>query len=95
MAVAGQRSRAVRSMSARAELGTLVSRAMRPGSVGRGRLRSGSSRPSGSSSCRTRSNRRSTLLRLGRRSSTCTVRLARAAQKFSLPTTSTPSPSLG
>ena len=38
-AVAGQRSALVRSMSAKAELGQLVSRAMRLGNAGRGRLR--------------------------------------------------------
>ena len=93
--VLGQRSAAVRSMSARAELGTLVSRAIAAGKGGRLRLRSADRSPSGSRTWRTRSNWRSTVLRLGRRSSTCTARVARAAQKFSLPTTTTPSPSAG
>jgi hypothetical protein len=91
----GQRSAAVRSRSARAELGTLVSTAMRWGVSGRGRRLLGSMTPSAVSTLRTCSNRRSTLLRLGRRSSTCTHRLARVAQKLSLPTTTTPSPSAG
>ena len=92
---AGQRSAAVRSMSARAELGTLVSRAIRWGTAGKGRLSRGSSRPSSLKSSRTRSNWRSTPLRLGRTSSTWTQRVARLAQKLSLPTTTTPSPSAG
>ena len=95
MRAEGQRSWAVRSMSARAELGLLVSRATAAGMAGRGRLRSEAKRPSGSSSWRTCSKRSSTVLRLGRRSSTCTQRLARVAQKLSLPTTTTPSPSWG
>ena len=93
--VAGQRSAAVRSMSASAELGRLVSRAMRRGKGGKARLRLGSSRPSLPSCSLTCSNWRSTLLRLGRMSSACTQRLARLLQKLSLPTTTTPSPSSG
>ena len=81
--------------SARAELGTLVRMAMQPGRCGSGRLRAGSSKPSLSSCCFTCSKRRSTVERLGRMSRACTLKLARAPQKFSLPTTRTPSPSLG
>ena len=94
-AVAGHRSLAVRSMSARAELGTLVSRAIRLGQGGNARLRSGSNHPCGASRVRTRSNCRITALRPGRTSRICTVKLARAAQKLSLPTTITASPSSG
>ena len=82
-------------MSARAELGTLVSRAIAAGKAGRLRLRSAANRPSGSRIWRTRSNWRSTVLRLGRRSNTWTDKVARAAQKLSFPTTTTPSPSAG
>ena len=92
---AGQRCLAVRRRSARAELGALVRMAMQPGRCGSGRLRAGSSKPS-LSSCRfTCSKRRSTVERLGRISRACTLKLARAPQKFSLPTTRTPSPSVG
>ena len=93
--VRGQRSRTVRSMSARAELGTLVRRAMRAGQAGRGRLRSESKRPSGARRARTSSNRRITAVRLGRTSRIWTERAALAVQKFNLPTTVTPSPSSG
>ena len=82
-------------MSANAELGQLVSRAMRCGKGGRGLLRAGSRSPSRASWSRTCSNWRSTLLRLGRISRAWTQRLARLLQKFSLPTTTTPSPSAG
>ena len=82
-------------MSAKAELGTLVRTATRLGLRGRERRRNGSMTPSDSSSERTASKRRITVLRLGRMSSTCTANVARAAQKFSFPTTVTPSPSWG
>ena len=93
--VEGQRSRDVRNMSARAELGTLVRMARVAGARGSARLRAASISPSSVSWRLLCSNSRSTVVKLGRMSSTCTVRLARASQKLSLPTTVTPSPSFG